>query len=306
MANLTWQIGAVKVTRIVEMESVRPGGGPESTLPESWPHEVREHGWLIPDFADEDGNLRLSVHALLLETPSLRLIVDTCTGDGKVRTAPRFNMLSTGFLQRLEDAGCRREEMNGVICTHLHIDHVGWNTMKVDERWVPTFPHARYYFGRTEWEHWCAEVGMDPATRSCTPEQAAVLDPDPVYADSIAPIVDAGLASFVDTNAQICPEVRLIPTPGHTPGHVSVMIESQGRSAVITGDMMHHPCQIARPQWPSAFDTDRAQALATRLAFMKEFADSGTLIIGTHFGGPAAGLLTRHEDHYRLAAFPRA
>ena len=300
--NQTWTIGQVHITKLVEMVSTRAAGGPESTLPDAYPAEVRKLPWLVPDFADDQGHLHLSVHALLVRTPTRRIIVDTCTGNEKRRSMPRFNMLDTPFLAGLEAAGFGRDAVDGVICTHLHIDHVGWNTMRENGRWVPTFPKARYYFGRREWAHWDAESRASPGESSCLPGQAAMLDPQEVYADSVAPVVAAGLVELVDTDARISPEIRLIPTPGHTPGHVSVLIESDGQSAVITGDMMHHPCQIARPEWGSAFDSDAERARQTRLAFCDTFADSGTLVIGTHFGGPTAGQLMREGMGYRLVA----
>ncbi|WP_326541830.1 MBL fold metallo-hydrolase [Pseudorhodoferax sp.] len=298
--NLHWTIGQVRITRLVEMASTRPAGGPESTLPDAWPAEVRQIPWLVPDFADAQGHLHLSVHALLVETPTRRIVVDTCTGNGKRRSMARFDRLATDFLARLEAAGFGRTAVDGVVCTHLHIDHVGWNTLYENGRWVPTFPQARYYFGRQEWQHWEAESRAAPGEGACLPGQAAMLDPQAVYADSIGPVLAAGLVELVDTDARISPEIRLLPTPGHTPGHVSVLVESQGQSAVITGDMLHHPCQIARPAWGSAFDSDAARAQQTRLDFFARFAESGTLVIGTHFGGPTAGLLTRGDGGYRL------
>jgi glyoxylase-like metal-dependent hydrolase (beta-lactamase superfamily II) len=300
MSNLTWRIGDITVTRLVEAPGTGPGGGEHSALPLAFPETIRRSKWLIPHFATEQGHLRFSVHALLVQTPDMRLIVDTCVGNDKVRNMPFWNKLTTGFLADLEAAGWAPQSVDGVVCTHLHVDHVGWNTMWRDDRWVPTFPNARYYMGRTELDHWRAEFEGKPAARTYAAETEAMMDNRATYADSVQPILEAGLETLVEMDAQIAPGVRLTPTPGHTPGHVSVVIESGGERAVITGDMMHHPCQIAHPHWGSAFDTDPTQSEATRRAFLDQFCDSRTLVIGTHFGGPTAGYLMQDGGDYRL------
>ena len=138
-----------------------PGGGEGTAVPDARPQALREIPWLCPDYADERGHLKISVHALLIDAPGLKLVVDTCTGNAKQRTAPLFNQLNTPFLQRFEATGWRREDVQAVLCTHLHVDHVGWNTMWVDGRWVPTFPNARYLIGRAEFAHWTQEPGRD-------------------------------------------------------------------------------------------------------------------------------------------------
>jgi glyoxylase-like metal-dependent hydrolase (beta-lactamase superfamily II) len=157
----------------------------------------------------------------------------------------------------------------------------------VDGRWVPTFRNARYLLGRTEWEHWSREDDAD--TRQ-------------ILGDSVRPVFDAGQVDLVESDHRLCDEIRLEPTPGHTPGHVSVRIASRGEEAVITGDLMHHPCQIARPDWCAVVDSDRDQALETRRSFLARYADTPTLVIGTHFAGPTAGHLVRDGDAYRLDA----
>jgi glyoxylase-like metal-dependent hydrolase (beta-lactamase superfamily II) len=299
MTNLTWRIGDFTITRVVETGGAGPNGGDESGLPAAWPDAIIDIPWLIPDFATPEGHLRMSVHALLVETPEMRLIVDTCIGNDKTRAIPYFDHLHTGFLEDLEAAGWPRESVDAVVCTHLHVDHVGWNTMLVDGKWIPTFPRADYYMARSEVEHLNSQTQSDNAEFS--PYAKAMMDPGNVYNDSVRPVLDSGLAVLVEPNAELTAGVRLLPTPGHTPGHVSVHLESGGESAVITGDMMHHPCQIARPQWCSAFDDNPPQSIATRLAFFERFADTSTLIIGTHFGGPTAGRLVRSADGYQLS-----
>jgi glyoxylase-like metal-dependent hydrolase (beta-lactamase superfamily II) len=301
MTNLTWRVGDITITKLLEREeSVRASGGERSGLPDAFPEAVKQIPWLIPDFATAEGHLRMSIHALLVQTPTMRLVVDTCVGNDKTRAIPEWNELATNFLDKLKDAGWPRESVDGVLCTHLHVDHVGWNTMLENGRWVATFPNAKYYMGRSEFEHWSSEIHKPVEESSSSPFVRAMMDTEATFLDSVKPIADAGLATFVETNAQIAPGVRLIPTPGHTPGHVSVVLESKGERAIITGDMMHHPCQIARPHWSSAFDSDKNASTETRRHFFAEFADTPTLIIGTHFGGPTAGRLVRKGDEYWL------
>jgi glyoxylase-like metal-dependent hydrolase (beta-lactamase superfamily II) len=191
------------------------------------------------------------------------------------------------FLDDIAAAGYPRDSIDTVLCTHLHVDHVGWNTMLVDGKWQPTFPNARYLIGRKEWEHWRSE-------------DAAQRRGDDIIGDSVRPIFDAGLADLVEMNHVVGDGVWLEPTPGHTPGHVSVRISSRGEDAIITGDCMHHPCQIARPHWSSAADSDVDAARTTRLAFLERYADGPVLVIGTHFATPTAGHITRDGDVYRL------
>jgi glyoxylase-like metal-dependent hydrolase (beta-lactamase superfamily II) len=281
---LSWQIGRVKVTRVVEMALPVPAGT-EFFMPQATPEALRRSPWLYPDFVSEDEIMQLSVHALLVEAPGLRLVVDTCIGNDKPRSFLNGRALSTSFLEEIEAIGWTRESVTAVVCTHLHVDHVGWNTMLQDGKWVPTFPNARYFIGRREYEHWNAEQGE---------EQQAILS------DSVRPIFDAGLAELVELDHRISPEIRLIPSTGHTPGHVCGMIESDGEAAAITGDMSHHPCQLAHPDWSPAFDSDRAASAVTRARLFAEWADTPVLVIGTHWAGPTAGHIRRDGGAYRL------
>jgi len=180
-----------------------------------------------------------------VKTPGLNIVVDTCVGNDKPRRlVPFLDELQTAFLAKLEAAGCRREQVDVVLCTHLHVDHVGWNTMLLDGAWVPTFPNARYLIGRAEYEHWRSVVDEIDRSGATDPMQDFERQ---TFADSVQPIVDAGLVELVEADHRICPEVSLRSTPGHTPGHVSVDIESAGRRGLITGDFVHHPCQITHP-----------------------------------------------------------
>ena len=281
---LSWVIGDVTVKRIVEIESL---GGSRFILPQATPEAVRAIGWLAPQFADEAGKLKMSIHALLIEAPGRRIIVDTCIGNDKVRDVPAWSGLKTGFLEDLARAGAPRETVDTVLCTHLHVDHVGWNTMKVDDRWVPTFPNARYLIARSEFEHW------QTTERDADPERTP-------FHDSVRPVFEAGLVDLVPLDHIICPEVSLEPTLGHTPGHVSVRIRSKGEEALITGDFTHHPCQLAHPEWASSFDFDPQASTQTRLRVYQEMAASGALMIGTHFAPPTAGRVVRRDGAWML------
>jgi glyoxylase-like metal-dependent hydrolase (beta-lactamase superfamily II) len=280
-----WRIGGVTVTKIVEMEVT---GGSRFILPQATYEEIVPIGWLQPHFADERGRLKMSIHALIVETPERRILVDTCLGNDKQgRRIPTWNNLQGPFLADLAAAGYPRDSIDTVLCTHLHVDHVGWNTMLVDGEWLPTFPRARYLMGRVEFAHWQSQHERD--------DMAAI------FADSVKPVQDAGLVDLVETDHRVSDEISLVATIGHTPGHVSVRIRSQGEEALITGDFMHHPCQIARPHWSSTADSDPQQAQQTRERMLAELAARPVLVIGTHFAGATAGHIVRDGDAYRLA-----
>jgi glyoxylase-like metal-dependent hydrolase (beta-lactamase superfamily II) len=281
---MKWTIGDVTVTKIVELEVT---GGSRFLLPQATPEAVLPIAWLQPHFADENGRLRMSIHSFVVETPDRRIVIDTCLGNDKQgRRIPHWNDRDGPFLADLAAAGFPAESIDTVLCTHLHVDHVGWNTRLVDGKWVPTFPRAQYLMGRTEYEHW--------STIKDRPDMANLL------ADSVTPIIEAGLATMVETNERISDEIRLIPTLGHTPGHVSVMIQSNGEQAMITGDFMHHPCQIAHPEWSTLADSDPDQGIETRRRMFQRLAGTPVLIIGTHFAGATAGRLVTDGDSYRL------
>jgi len=280
-----WRIGQVTVTKIVELEVT---GGSRFILPQATYEEILPIGWLQPHFADERGRLKMSIHALIVETPERRIVVDTCLGnDKRGRRIPTWNNLQGTFLADLAAAGYPREAIDTVLCTHLHVDHVGWNTMLVDGKWVPTFPRARYLMGRVEFDHWRSQHERD--------DMAAI------FADSVKPVHDAGLVDLVETDHRVSDEISLVPTIGHTPGHVSVLIRSQGEQALITGDFMHHPCQIARPEWSSTADSDSAEARLTRERMLTRLADTPILVIGTHFACRTAGRIVQDGDAFRLA-----
>ncbi len=271
--NLAWHIGSVLVTRVQEV--VVPVDA-TALIPDFTPDHLTPHrGWLVPSFFTDDDRLRLSVHTFVIESGPTTIVVDTCVGEGDDRPLPN----DSSFPARLADAidgGLGGVDL--VLCTHLHFDHVGWNTRIVDGRRVPTFPNARYLFGRTELDH----LDLD--------DHMAVREP------SVQPLLDAGLVDAVDSDHQLTPEVRLVPTPGHTPGHVSVLIESQHQQALITGDMTHTPLQFAHPELPAgAFDWDSDMSTATRKATIATHVNTDTIVLGTHFAPPTAGRIRRNQ-----------
>ncbi|MBT8441062.1 MAG: MBL fold metallo-hydrolase [Gammaproteobacteria bacterium] len=278
-----WQIGDVSITRIIETEDKSMTAA--IMLPDARPENVLPIHWLQPHFIDADGNLISSIFSLLVESQGKKIVIDTCLGNNKPRAVPDWHERQGAFLDDIAAAGFPREAVDFVACTHLHPDHVGWNTLLRDGEWQPTFPNARYLFSRKDWE-WLDNAPVTPLGDYC--------------GDSVRPIFAAGLADVVEPGHAITDEVSLVSTPGHSPGHVAVRISSHGEHAVVTGDLMHHPCQVARPHWCSPFDFDGATALETRERFLAEFSDEPVLIIGTHFATPTAGRIVADGETYRF------
>jgi glyoxylase-like metal-dependent hydrolase (beta-lactamase superfamily II) len=286
-----WTVGDVRITQVVEMQNSSPASflfGDALT-----PERLGRYGWLRPRHVDERGRLIGSIHCFVVESRGRRIAVDTCIGNDKPRLVERWHQRQGGFLQDLAAAGFDPASIDTVLCTHLHVDHVGWNTRLVDGRWVPTFPNARYLFGRTEWAHWTAHAEND-----------GTIDQGQVMADSVTPIFEAGLAQLVEVDHAVTDEVSLESTPGHTPGHVSVRIVSGGEVAVITGDLMHHPIQCCEPDLGSRFDWQPEMARATRRAFLERYGAMPALVLGTHFATPTGGWLRRDGEGWALMESP--
>jgi glyoxylase-like metal-dependent hydrolase (beta-lactamase superfamily II) len=276
-----WTIGEVRVTEIAELTTTSAA---HWLLPDATADRIREIEWMVPHYATPEGKVHMTIRTLVVESEGRRILVDTCLGNDKERPVESWSMRSGPFLDDLSAAGFPPESIDTVLCTHLHVDHVGWNTRLVDGEWVPTFPNARYLFAEVEWEHWQREdSGMDQVLR----------------ADSIQPVIDAGLVDLVATDARLTSHVSLTPTPGHTPGHVSVLIESGDDRAVITGDVSHMVCQATHPEWGSSFDVDPDGAEATRRAFFEGRVDTDELVLGTHWE-PCAGYVKSHGDVWRV------
>lgn len=284
-----WQIGEVEIRRVVEFEAAILD--PYTIYPDADAETLQRHkSWLQPRLQDaESGLLILAFHTFVIRTPRHVILVDTCGGNDKPRPQkPRYHMNSWPYLENLATAGVVLEEVDFVLCTHLHVDHVGWNTRLVDGRWVPTFPNAKYLFAKDEWAFWEEEYKTERYTD------------DPYYEDSILPVIEAGAAVMVDGDHTIDDWVRLAPTPGHTPGHVCVHVESAGAKAVMSGDLMHHPLQCAEPDWSSCFCVDPAASAATRRTFLDTHAETPTLVMPAHFPTPGAGRIVEAGDTWRF------
>ncbi len=275
----SWQVGDVTVSRIVEVWDFRDNIN--MTMPDATPEEVIALEWLHPHYATPEGQQRMNFQGFVVQTPTKTIVVDSCIGAGRDRQFDVFTNLPEGFMQDLESLGVDRHDVDIVMCTHLHFDHVGWNTYKDPEtgEFRPTFPNARYLFGKTEFEAW-KHIRND-----------GIHHPGHMI-ECVDPIVAAGMADFIDADHRICEELYCEPSHGHTPGHVHVCIESNGERAVITGDLMHHPMQCATPERDATFDMDKEAGRASRVRFAEKYTDSGVLIIGAHFADPTAGHFT--------------
>lgn len=283
MTVQSWKVGSVLVTAIVEAET--PRVPPEFFFPASTAADVAEETWLVPDFASADGALIFRVQAFVIEIAGRRLLVDPCVGNDKPRKLPFWNMQNFTFLDDFVAAGFDVEGIDQVVHTHLHADHIGWDTRLVDGEWVPTFRNARHLYTQRE---------LDEVRREDPPPF------DEVYEDSIAPIFAAGLADIVAEDEDLGDGLRLSPTTGHTPGHVSLWIESDGEHAVISGDLIHHPVQCARPEWAEIGDWDEDMARATRRSFLDRVARDHTLVLVPHFPTVPAGHVVAAGDAWRF------
>jgi glyoxylase-like metal-dependent hydrolase (beta-lactamase superfamily II) len=277
---MTWSIGDITVARVEQ--SLEPTAELSYLLPELTPDDVARHlDWMLPHFVEPE-TLRyvLSVHSWLVRTPRVTVLIDACSGNHKPRpTSVRHNMLDTPFLERLASAGCRPEDVDYVFCTHLHVDHVGFNTTLVDGRWVPTFPNARYLFSRADYAYW------DPADPACEHRG----DNDLIFADSIAPVVEARQAVLIDDGWELDGTLRVQSAVGHTPGHFVVRAASRGARAIFSGDVMHHPIQVCEPHVNSRYCKDPDAARAARREVLETCAAGGDLLLPAHFGAPHAG-----------------
>jgi glyoxylase-like metal-dependent hydrolase (beta-lactamase superfamily II) len=282
MKNLSWQVGAARIVSVVEREVHLPLRGVVGDYDEQRLHDHRS--WLAPNFIDENDHYLLTMRALVIESCGKRIVVDTCVGEHSTPFDDFPGQTVSDFFAQLSAAGATRDNVDYVMCTHMHYDHIGWNTLREGERWVPTFPNARYLFARAEWDYYSKHDDYEYLS----------------VQNAIAPLFEAGLAELVDTDHRLTDEVSLVHTPGHTPGHVSVLIRSQGEQAFITGDMTHHPVQWAEPQWNCVSDKDSALAERTRRELRERFGNSGTLVIGSHYPAPCAGHIAIGDEGVRF------
>lgn len=300
---MQWRVDEIRITSIVEQDLTDIA----VLIPGATPEVLGEVDWLRPDFIDARGEMTGLIQAFVVETPERRIVVDTCVGNDRERPAIKaWHRQQRAFLEKFESVGYPPASIDIVLCTHMHFDHVGWNTYLDGDRWKPTFPNARYLFAEQElrhWERYVEQPALDAAKATTELETiSSLLDAmtRQTRIDSILPIVEAGLSDIVPNDHTVCPGVRLIPTPGHTPGHVSVEITSQGKTAFLTGDAIHHPVQIARPELYTVADSSAGEARRTREKILRELADTRTLLIGSHFSRPTAGYVRAAPDGFRF------
>lgn len=281
---LTLTVGDMTIHRIIEAEGrflpaleMLAGLTPELL--------AENRSWLQPHALDPDDVFRLCFQSYVVRTPHHTILVDSCIGNDKPRGRAEWSMKTDDtYMRALKAAGLAVEDIDYVMCTHLHVDHVGWNTRLENGRWVPTFPNARYVFGKQEHDHWAALNATKPNT---------------VYIDSVLPVVEANKADLATNDHQLGDHVRLLATPGHTPGHVAFCFGVKGDEAVMSGDLMHTPLQTRYPELSANFDTDKAQAAVTRRSFLERYCDTKTLCCTAHFPSPSVGRIKRWGDGFK-------
>ena len=284
MNNVT-AVGDITIRRIVERE------GPFLPALDVFPTLTAElldencH-WLAPEALSRDDKLVFAFQSYLVQTPRHTILVDTCIGNDKARpTRSEWNLKrDKTFMRGLAAAGFSIDDIDFVMCTHMHVDHVGWNTRLLDGRWIPTFPNARYLFSKGEFDYWTEQHAKTPA---------------PPFGDSVLPIVEAGRAEFVRDDHALDDYVRFLPTPGHTPHHVSVCFGRNGDDAVMTGDLLHSPLQARYPELSSRFDVDGEVAAKTRRRFFERYCGARTLCCTAHFPSPSVGRITTWDNGFR-------
>ena len=285
-----FKIGAIDVIKI--SESLSPAVEPFTFLDGLPPDAIeRNLSWLRPVLYDgRERKLILSGHAWLLRTPRQVILLEACAGNHKPRPGfPRGHMLNTRWLERLAEAGVQPKDVDVILCTHLHVDHVGWFTTRENESWVPTFPEARYLVDALEYDNW------NPKTRTLPPFPLN----ENVFEDSIAPVMGAGLMTLVTPPYEVEPGVRIVPARGHTLGHVAVKVENGNDSALFVGDAMHTPLQIIHPECPTYGCEDKAAAIDTHRRLLAECADQRRLFVPTHFPEPYSAVrILRTDDGF--------
>jgi glyoxylase-like metal-dependent hydrolase (beta-lactamase superfamily II) len=282
------RIGDISVERVVEAEG--PFAPVDFLLPGFDSQLLGNHPWLRPSFVDDQNRVVMSFHSYVLQTPRHTILVDGCVGNGKERPArPMWHRQEVPYLERLAAAGVRPEQVDFVFCTHLHADHVGWNTRLRDGRWVPTFPNAKYIFARREYEHWEALVKAGE-----TPNHGS-------FTDSVLPVMEAKQAQLVASDHEIEDGIHLEAAYGHTPGTCLLHAKSRGAHGIFSGDVMHTPVQLADPGLSSRFCSDAALSARTRTALCERVADTPSMLFTGHFPGAGAARIRRLNDSFGIA-----
>lgn len=275
-------LGKFRIDRVVEYEG--PFIAPIDLFPDYDPEVLDAIREWSPPLLDAHGKMLMSFHSFVLRTGRHTILVDTCFGNDKERVMrPHGHRIKSGYLGSLAQVGLQPEDIDFVMCTHLHWDHVGWNTRLVNGQWVPTFPNARYIMARKEYEHWDAMYAKgDTSIHSVG------------FGDSVLPVMRAERAVLVEDDHAVEDGVWLEPCPGHTPGNVVINLQSAGARGVFSGDVLHSPFQLARPEWSSRACTDLAASAVSRRKFIDQHADTGNLVMPAHFAAPSWGCIVRH------------
>ena len=288
-----YKLGELEIHRAIESEV--PIFDTFTFFPDATREVVEANkDWLMPRYIDPKTiEVILCIQSYVIRTSHHTILVDTCVGNHKSRPArPSWHMQNSPFIEELGSVGVHPEEVDFVLCTHLHVDHVGWNTKLLDGRWVPTFPNAKYIFSRNEFELWAARY-----------EKGETVPVPLVYEDSVLPIVEAGQAIIVEDTHQIDDGMWLEPAPGHTPGHVMLNLKSGEETALMSGDVIHHPLQLIRPEWSSRACEDPHLSAVSRTKMLERVADTNTMLCPAHFGSPTMGHVISHATdgfRYRL------
>ena len=289
----TFKIGNLEVARV---EDFTDHGVPlKMLLPELDDATIAENlDWLAPRFLNPENNtISVPIQSWLLRTRHHTILVDTCVGHQKKRHFPPFNMRDSAYLDNLKAAGFAPDEIDYVFCTHLHSDHVGWNTKQDNGRWVPTFPKARYLFSRKDYD------AFDPR-RQDWPHYGGT-DED-TFLDSVLPVVEAGQVEFVDGEHRVGDGLTILPCPGHSPGHTALRVEDSGDSGLLTGDSMHHPIQIADTRLNSFTCWDADLARASRRKLLEECCEHHRLLVPGHFAAPHCGRVSPKGSMFQFEA----
>ena len=285
-----YKLGELEIHRAIESEV--PIFDTFTFFPDATREVVEANkDWLMPRYIDPKTiEVILCIQSYVIKTSHHTILVDTCVGNHKSRPArPSWHMQNSPFIEELASVGVHPEEVDFVLCTHLHVDHVGWNTKLLDGRWVPTFPNAKYIFSRNEFELWAARY-----------EKGETVPVPLVYEDSVLPIVEAGQAIIVEDTHQIDDGMWLEPAPGHTPGHVMLNLKSGEETALMSGDVIHHPLQLIRPEWSSRACENPHLSAVSRTKMLERVADTNTLLCPAHFGSPTMGHVISHAiDGFR-------
>jgi glyoxylase-like metal-dependent hydrolase (beta-lactamase superfamily II) len=285
-----FSVGKATVVRIEE--TYQPVYQAKELFPEFTNEILGKHKhWLAPNHYDVvTGKVKLSVHSWLLQIGKQKILIDACCGNHKSRpTRPWWNMLNTPYLDRLAAAGARPDEIDLVMCTHLHHDHVGWNTELKDGKWVPTFPNARYVFSRPDVDY-LQKLDIDPKTE---PAEFGT------FRECVLPILEAGRADLISGAYRLNDHIEILPAPGHSPGHVVFKLESGGQHATFIGDVFHHLLQVYYPHWNFPKNSDAEQARSSRSMVLEHCASKGALVLPGHVGAPFAGYIEPASRGFR-------